>query len=70
MKRCEICNLPFWDERQLRQHIDGHNRPKQFPCTHCGRGLVKSIRRKLHERTCDNNSHLQNCVKQEKQHGG
>ena len=70
MKRCEICNLPFWNEEQLRQHIDWHNCPKTFACTHCGRGFVKSVRRKLHEKTCDNNSHRQHRAPQRTQHGG
>ena len=69
MKRCEICNLPFWNEEQLRQHIGWHNCSKTFTCTHCGRGFVKNERRKLHEKTCDNNSHRQHCAPQRIQHG-
>ena len=69
MKRCEICNLPFWNEEQLKQHIDWHNCSKSFACTHCGRGFVKNARRELHEHTCDNNSHRQHHAQQWIQHG-
>ena len=69
MKRCEIRNLPFWNEEQLRQHIGWHKCSKTFPCTYCGRGFVKNERRKLHEQTCDNNSHRQHRSPQRIQHG-
>ena len=69
MKRCEICNLQFWNQKQLERHTDGHGRPKTFACSHCGREFVKSVRRKLHEQTCDNNTHRQHHVQQGTQHG-
>ena len=69
MKRCEICNLPFWNEEQIRQHIGWHNCSKNFTCTHWDEDFFKKERRKLHEQMCDNNSHRQHRAPQRIQNG-
>ena len=55
MKRCPQCKCPFWNDKDLKEHIATHNRSREFICSYCRKSFFKRIRKNLHERTCDSN---------------
>ena len=55
MKRCPQCSRIFWNDKNLKAHIETHNRLREFICSYCQKSFFKRVRKNLHERTCDSN---------------
>ncbi len=55
MKRCPECRREFWNDKNLKEHIEAHNRLREFICSYCQKSFFKRARKNLHERTCDSN---------------